>query len=76
MVGLVAMKSATLPASMERCGKIEPGTAAIDSSSNRNSAVRIDVRDRQAQRAHPTGPRLGWVTGVRGGAWVAITAPS
>jgi hypothetical protein len=44
---------------MERCGKIEPGTAATDSSSNRNSAVRIDVRLRHAQRAQPSGPSCG-----------------
>jgi hypothetical protein len=74
---LVAMKSATLPASMETLREgSKPGTAAIDSSSKRNSAVRIDVRDRQAHRAQPTGPSLGWVTCVRGGVWVAITAPS
>ena len=56
----------------DRCGKIEPGTAATDSRSRRNSAVRMDVSDRHAQRAQPTGPSRGWVTGVRAGVWVAI----
>ena len=34
--------------------------AAIDSNSNKNNAVRIEVRLRHVQRAHPSGPSAGW----------------
>src|SRR4051794_8597297 len=52
---------------MLRCGKIEPGTAAMDSSSRRKSAVRMLVSWRQPQRSIPTVPSVGSVGSWRSG---------
>src|SRR6476661_4171396 len=52
---------------MLRWGKIEPGTAAIESSRSRKSAVRMLVSWRQPQRSIPTTPRVGSVGSWRSG---------
>src|SRR6188768_672297 len=44
-----------------RWGTSEPGTAAMASSSSRNSAVRMLVSWRQNQRRVPTKPSFGWL---------------
>src|SRR5690349_15424927 len=52
---------------MLRCGKIEPGTAAIESSRSRKSAVRMLVSWRHPQRSMPMVPRVGSVGSWRSG---------
>ena len=46
-------------------GRSSPGRAATATSSSRNSAVRIEVSWRHANRSRPTGPSWGWVTSSR-----------
>jgi hypothetical protein len=50
-VGLLVKYCVTPLGSELRCGKSEPGTAAIASSSSRKSAVRMLVSWRQKKRA-------------------------
>ncbi len=52
-----------------RCGTIEPGIAAIASSSSSTSAVRMLVSCRQPHRSQPTTPSFGWaMSSARSGA--------
>jgi hypothetical protein len=55
-------KNCTTPFGSElRCGHIEPGTAAIASSSRSTIAVRMLVSCRQKNRMYPMGPSFGWL---------------
>ena len=78
-VGWSMIHWAVRAASMERCGKVDPGTAATARRSRRNSAVRMLVSERHVQRAQPSAPSRGWVTGGsaggRVGAVVLTPAP-
>src|SRR5690349_18416744 len=60
---------------MLRCGKIEPGTAAMESSRSRKSAVRMLVSCRQPQRSIPIAPRVGSVGSCRSGR-IPVRMPS
>src|SRR6478736_6895264 len=60
---------------MLRWGKIDPGTAAIESSRSRNSAVRMLVSWRQPQRSIPIAPRVGSVGSWRSGR-IPVRMPS
>src|SRR3954452_10207501 len=60
---------------MLRCGKIEPGTAAMESSRSRKSAVRMLVSWRQPQRSIPIAPRVGSTGSCRSGR-IPVRRPS
>src|SRR5690606_30947641 len=59
--GLFCCHCVTPFGSAMRCGKIEPGIAAIARISNRMMAVRIEVSWRHPHLSHPTNPRRGCV---------------